>query len=199
MRQRLLEKKEPYTHAVGECHRCHTVVEPFLSQQWFVRMKDLALPAMEAARQGEVRFIPARWEKVYLHWLENIRDLRSSHIGRFICVEGIVRRSSEIRPEIIETMWQCPDCSEIFSQVRRSNFLVEPYQCPKCRNKQGLKQIDKSMEEAAVSLGANPITTFSRVVFPLTKTAFFSNVAFFFMRSMIQCPKMLSGQVAGIL
>jgi len=70
----LLEKREPYGHAVGECHRCHTIIEPFLSQQWFVRMQELARPAVEAARAGEVRFVPERWEKTYLHWLENIRD-----------------------------------------------------------------------------------------------------------------------------
>ncbi|MFN8548466.1 MAG: valine--tRNA ligase [Candidatus Eisenbacteria bacterium] len=70
----LLEKKEPLTHSVGACHRCDTVVEPFLSKQWFVRMKDLAAPAAQAARSGELQFIPARWEKTYLHWMDNIRD-----------------------------------------------------------------------------------------------------------------------------
>jgi valyl-tRNA synthetase len=70
----LLEKVDPYTHAVGTCYRCGTVVEPSVSTQWFVRMKPLAEPAIEAARAGRVRFIPDRWEKVYLHWLENIRD-----------------------------------------------------------------------------------------------------------------------------
>jgi len=70
----LLEKTEPYTHSVGVCHRSGTVIEPFLSKQWFVRMKDLAQPAAEAARSGEVTFVPARWEKTYLHWMDNIRD-----------------------------------------------------------------------------------------------------------------------------
>ena len=70
----LLEKKEPLTHSVGVCHRCDTVVEPFLSKQWFVRMKELAEPAAAAARSGELTFIPARWEKTYLHWMDNIRD-----------------------------------------------------------------------------------------------------------------------------
>jgi len=70
----LLEKLEPYKHAVGTCYRCGTVVEPSVSTQWFVRMKPLAEPAIEAARTGKVKFIPERWEKVYLHWLENIRD-----------------------------------------------------------------------------------------------------------------------------
>jgi valyl-tRNA synthetase len=70
----MLEKVDPYTHAVGTCYRCGTVVEPAVSTQWFVRMKPLAEPAIEAARSGRVHFIPDRWEKVYLHWLENIRD-----------------------------------------------------------------------------------------------------------------------------
>jgi len=70
----LLEKVEPYSHSVGTCHRCGTVVEPMISEQWFVRMAPLAEPAMRAAREGKIRFVPQRWEKVYLHWGENIRD-----------------------------------------------------------------------------------------------------------------------------
>lgn len=69
-----LEKTEPHVHAVGHCSRCHTVIEPYLSWQWFVRMAPLAAPAIEAAKKGRVKFFPARWKKVYLHWLENIRD-----------------------------------------------------------------------------------------------------------------------------
>jgi len=69
-----LEKTEPHVHAVGHCSRCHTVIEPYLSWQWFVKMAPLAAPAIEAAKKGRVKFFPARWKKVYLHWLENIRD-----------------------------------------------------------------------------------------------------------------------------
>jgi valyl-tRNA synthetase len=69
-----LEKTEPYTHAVGHCSRCDSVIEPYLSWQWFVKMAPLAAPAIEAARKGHVKFFPARWKKVYLYWLENIRD-----------------------------------------------------------------------------------------------------------------------------
>ena len=72
--QGLIEKVEPHTHAVGHCYRCDTVVEPRLSKQWFVRMKPLATAAIEAVRCGRVSFTPARWEKVYLDWMENIRD-----------------------------------------------------------------------------------------------------------------------------
>jgi valyl-tRNA synthetase len=69
-----LDKVESHTRAVGRCSRCETVIEPYLSWQWFVRMAPLAAPAIEAARKGRVKFFPPRWKKVYLHWLENIRD-----------------------------------------------------------------------------------------------------------------------------
>ncbi len=69
-----LKKVEPYSHAVGTCYRCDTDIEPYLSDQWFVRMRPLADKALEAAAAGGPRFNPPRWEKVYLHWLENIRD-----------------------------------------------------------------------------------------------------------------------------
>ncbi len=69
-----LERTEPHRHAVGHCSRCDTIVEPLLSRQWFVKMAPLAAPAIEAARKGKVKFFPSRWKKVYLNWLENIRD-----------------------------------------------------------------------------------------------------------------------------
>ena len=72
--QGLIEKIDTHAHAVGHCYRCHTVVEPRLSPQWFVRMKPLAEPAIAAVREGRVRFVPERWTKVYLEWMENIRD-----------------------------------------------------------------------------------------------------------------------------
>ena len=72
--QGFLVRVEPYTHSVGTCQRCHTTVEPRVSLQWFVAMKDLAAPAIEAVRSGDVRFIPERFNKNYFHWMENIRD-----------------------------------------------------------------------------------------------------------------------------
>ena len=59
---------------VGECYRCGTVVEPMLSDQWFVKMEELAKPAIEAAKSGKLEHVPDRFEKIYLHWLEEIRD-----------------------------------------------------------------------------------------------------------------------------
>jgi valyl-tRNA synthetase len=69
-----LDKVEPYTHAVGHCSRCDAVIEPYLSWQWFVKMAPLAQPAIEAVKKGRLKIFPGRWKKVYLHWLENIRD-----------------------------------------------------------------------------------------------------------------------------
>ncbi|MDG5815790.1 valine--tRNA ligase [Chitinispirillales bacterium ANBcel5] len=70
----LLEKVEDHSHSVGHCYRCHTVVEPYYSDQWFVKMKPLAQPALKAAYEDKIRFYPQRWKKTYIEWMENIRD-----------------------------------------------------------------------------------------------------------------------------
>jgi valyl-tRNA synthetase len=72
--QGLLEKVEPYAHSVGHNERTGTVIEPLLSEQWFVSMKGLAEPAIAAVREGRIKFHPQHWEKTYFHWLENVRD-----------------------------------------------------------------------------------------------------------------------------
>jgi valyl-tRNA synthetase len=72
--QGLVEKIEDHRHTLPQCYRCDTIVEPRLSEQWFVRMKPLAEPALAASRDGRLRFTPDRWTKVYENWLENIRD-----------------------------------------------------------------------------------------------------------------------------
>jgi valyl-tRNA synthetase len=69
-----LQAVEPHQHAVRHCYRCDTVVEPRLSDQWFVKMEPLAKPALKAVRNGTIRILPERWEAVYVNWLENIRD-----------------------------------------------------------------------------------------------------------------------------
>nr|HPR17058.1 valine--tRNA ligase [Candidatus Cloacimonadota bacterium] len=70
----LLEKNEEHLHSVGQCYRCDTVIEPYLSDQWFVKMQPLAKPAIEAVQEGKIKFQPERWTKVYYHWMENVRD-----------------------------------------------------------------------------------------------------------------------------
>lgn len=74
MSEGLLEKIEDLGHSVGHCYRCDTVVEPMVSKQWFVKMKPLAKPAIDVVKEGKVKFVPERFAKIYLNWLENIRD-----------------------------------------------------------------------------------------------------------------------------
>jgi len=73
-KSRLLKKVEPHQHAVRHCYRCDTVVEPRLSDQWFVKVEPLARPALKAVRDGTIRILPQRWEAAYIHWMENLRD-----------------------------------------------------------------------------------------------------------------------------
>ena len=72
--QGLLVKIEEHKHNVGHCYRCDTVVEPIISKQWFVKMKPLAEPAIQAVKDGRIRFVPERFEKIYFNWMENVRD-----------------------------------------------------------------------------------------------------------------------------
>ena len=106
----LLVAEEEIRHSVGRCYRCDTVVEPYLSDQWFVRMKPLAGPALAALREGKLSITPARWEKVYAHWLENVRDWCISRqiwwghrIPVWTCADGHVFAARE-DPD------RCPEC-----------------------------------------------------------------------------------------
>ena len=93
-----LVKVEPYSHNVGTCYRCGTTVEPKVSKQWFVKMEPLAKPAIEAVKKGDTKFVPQRFEKVYFHWLENIRDW---------CISRQLWWGHRI------PAWYCDDCGEI--------------------------------------------------------------------------------------
>ena len=96
--QGFLEKVEPIRHNVGTCYRCKTVVEPRVSKQWFVQMEPLAKPAIESVRQGDIRFVPERFEKTYFNWMENIRDW---------CISRQIWWGHRI------PAWYCADCGEI--------------------------------------------------------------------------------------
>ncbi|MCR4337362.1 MAG: valine--tRNA ligase [Candidatus Omnitrophica bacterium] len=102
-----LEKVEAHVHSVGHCYRCHTVVEPYLSKQWFVRMKPLAEPALRVVQEGKIKFYPERWTKVYTNWMENIRDWCISRqiwwghrIPAWYCAEGDAGREKCQEPII---------------------------------------------------------------------------------------------------
>ncbi len=106
-----LEKVESYNLLSGTCYRCHTVVEPYLSKQWFVKMAPLAQPAIESVKSGRVKFHPEHWVKTYLHWMENVRDW---------CISRQLWWGHRI------PVYYCDECDEVM--VAR----VKPEKCIKC-------------------------------------------------------------------
>ena len=110
----LLKRVEPLTHEVGTCYRCHTVVEPMMSKQWFVKMAPLAAPAIETVKTGEVRFMPDRFSKTYFNWMENIRDW---------CISRKLWWGHRI------PAWYCENCGK--TVVSRE----DPEACPHCGGK----------------------------------------------------------------
>ena len=109
----LLSEKD-YNHDVGHCYRCHTVVEPYLSEQWFVRMRGMADKAINAWKNGDIVFYPKRWENTYLHWMETIKDW---------CISRQLWWGHRI------PVWYCNDCGEMI--VSRTDVV----ECPKCHSK----------------------------------------------------------------
>ncbi len=109
--QGLLVKVEDHTHNVGTHDRCGTTVEPLIKQQWFVKMEELAKPAVEAVKNGELTFVPERFDKIYLHWLENIRDW---------CISRQLWWGHRI------PAYYCDECGEIVVAKEA------PSVCPKC-------------------------------------------------------------------
>jgi valyl-tRNA synthetase len=134
--QGLLARTEPFTHNVGHCQRCHTVVEPLLSTQWFVKIKPLAEPAIAAVEQGRTEFVPPNWAKTYFEWMNNIRDW---------CISRQLWWGHRI------PAWYCDGCREII--VSRT----DPAQCPKCSSS-SLRQ-DEDVLDTWFSSGLWPFST----------------------------------------
>ncbi len=107
----LLEKVEPHKLMLGSCYRCSTVVEPTLSRQWFVNVKPLAGPAIEAVKEGRVKFVPKNWENLYFDWMNNIRDW---------CISRQIWWGHRI------PAWHCGDCSHT------TVAAIDPATCEKC-------------------------------------------------------------------
>ena len=106
-----LAKIEKRAHSVGHCQRCRTSVEPLVSKQWFVKMKPLAKPAINAVEEGRIRFVPERFRKVYLNWMENVHDW---------CISRQLWWGHRI------PVWYCDECNEAIAAVDT------PSKCPKC-------------------------------------------------------------------
>ncbi len=107
----VLEKVEDYVHNVGKCYRCHNTVEPRISMQWFMKMDELAKPAIEVVKSGKIRFVPERFDKTYFHWMENIKDW---------CISRQIWWGHRI------PAYYCKDCGEIMVASEK------PKKCAKC-------------------------------------------------------------------
>ena len=119
-----LVKIEDYNHNVGKCYRCHTTIEPRISDQWFVSMKELAKPAIEAVKNDDITFVPKRYEKNYFHWMENIQDW---------CISRQLWWGHRI------PAYYCQECGEI-------NVAKEkPHTCKKCGS-ENLKQDEDTLD-----------------------------------------------------
>ncbi|MEC7786002.1 MAG: valine--tRNA ligase, partial [Nitrospinota bacterium] len=117
----VLVKIEDLSHSVGHCYRCRTVVEPYLSKQWFVKAKPLAKPAMQAVRDGSIKIVPKFWENTYFEWMENIRDW---------CISRQIWWGHQI------PAWNCQACGEIIV-VRET-----PGSCSACSSKNLVQETD---------------------------------------------------------
>jgi len=134
--EELLVKIDEHEHSVGQCYRCDTVIEPLVSKQWFVKMEPLAKPAIDAVKEGDIKFIPERFSKVYLNWMENIKDW---------CISRQLWWGHRI------PVWYCQDCGEVI--VRRE----EPAVCPNCESSD-LKQ-DEDVLDTWFSSALWPFST----------------------------------------
>ncbi len=132
----VLLKEEKFNHSVGHCYRCDTIIEPYVSKQWFVKMNQLARPAIGAVIEGKTRFVPERFNQVYLSWLENIRDW---------CISRQLWWGHRI------PVWYCLDCGEMICS------RVTPTTCTKCKST-NLEQ-DPDVLDTWFSSGLWPFST----------------------------------------
>ncbi|MEW5895771.1 MAG: valine--tRNA ligase [Candidatus Omnitrophota bacterium] len=177
---KVLEKVEQHSHAVGHCYRCHTVIEPYLSKQWFVKMAPLAKPALKVVTDGKIKFYPERWTKVYCHWLENIRDW---------CISRQIWWGHRI------PVWYCQDCDETIVS------MDDPSVCPKCNSHQ-LKQ-DEDVLDTWFSSWLWPFATFGwpdtskdlDYFYPTNSLFTASEIIFFWVARMIMAGLEFMGEI----
>lgn len=177
----LFKEEEKIVHSVGKCYRCKTVVEPYLSYQWFVKMKPMAEKALKAWKNGEIVFYPKKWENTYSHWLENIRDW---------CVSRQIWWGHRI------PAWYC-ECGETI--VSRE----DPECCPKCgASKDKLKQ-DPDVLDTWFSSWLWPFSTLGwpsktedlKTFYPTTSLVTAYDIIFFWVSRMIMAGLEFTGQV----
>ncbi|TFG84822.1 MAG: valine--tRNA ligase [Spirochaetales bacterium] len=176
----LFVDEKPITHSVGHCYRCHTAVEPYLSEQWFVKMKPLAEKALKAWRDGDVRFYPQRWEHTYEQWLTNIRDW---------CISRQLWWGHRI------PVWYCDHCGYVM--VERE----EPTICPKCKSSE-LRQDEDVLDTWFSSwlwpfsvMGWPKDTADLRKFYPTSTLLTGFDIIFFWVARMIMAGLEFTGQV----
>ena len=149
-----LEKVEAHRHAIGHCYRCQTVIEPYLTPQWFVDIKPLAEPAMRAVREGRIRIIPEGWSNSYFAWMENIKDW---------CISRQIWWGHQI------PAWYCKKCEAAniietgagdYRLTKDAKPIVArraPTECPRCGGKEWLQ--DPDVLDTWFSSGLWPFST----------------------------------------
>ena len=179
MKEGLLVKVEKYSHSIGRCHRCDEVVEPYISTQWFVKMKPLAAPAIKAVQDGNITFVPKNWEVVYFNWMNNIRDW---------CISRQLWWGHRI------PVWYCDCCGEITVE------LEDPKACPKCGS--GIKQ-DEDVLDTWFSSWLWPFSTLGwpkktrdmEVFYPTDLLVTAHDIIFFWVARMIMAGVHFTGNV----
>jgi valyl-tRNA synthetase len=177
-----LVKQEPYTHSVGHCQRSGTILEPLLLDQWYLRIKPLAEPAIEAVRDGRIRMIPERFVRVYFNWMDNIRD-------------WAISRQLWWGHRIPVYYCDAPGCSEVWAAVD------EPQRCPKCQSTEFHQEPD--VLDTWFSSGLWPFSTLGwpddtpdmRTFYPTSVMETGHDILFFWVARMIMFGLEFTGQV----
>ena len=174
----LLEKVEDHVHAVGHCYRCHTVVEPRLSEQWFVKMAPLAKPALQAYRDGRLRFIPERRGEEYAQWMENIRDW---------CISRQLWWGHRI------PVWYCDACDETL--VSREDLVTCPCGAPLRQDEDVLDTWFSSWLVPFSSLGWPAKTPDLQRFYPGSMLATAPEILFFWVARMVMAGCEFMGEI----
>ncbi|MFH1928977.1 MAG: valine--tRNA ligase [Chloroflexota bacterium] len=175
-----LIKIEPYQHALGHCQRCHTVIEPRVSTQWFVKIKPLAEAGIEAVRDGRIRIVPERFTKVYYNWMENIRDW---------CISRQLWWGHRI------PVWYCDECG------KQTCEIIDPTQCAHCGS--GNIHQDEDVLDTWFSSGLWPFSTLGwpeetedlEYFYPTSVLETGYDILFFWVAKMIMLGLEMTGEV----
>jgi valyl-tRNA synthetase len=193
----LLVKEEPHRHAVGHCHRCGTVIEPFLTPQWFIRTQPLAQPAIRAVEEGRVRIVPEQWERNYFEWMRNIRDW---------CISRQIWWGHRI------PAWYCLDCDAAVGRTEAGQPAIgaeahpivareAPRACPRCGSGHLLQDPDvldtwfSSALWPFSTLGWPERTKALRVFYPTSTLVTAFDILFFWVARMIMMGLHFMGDV----